>query len=153
MGRVDKYNRMVLDAIISGTPLPAKKAKEIAESGLSESQIQQSCIRWFQLVHPQLWKDGVLFHIPNERKCSVRQGRKLKSEGVVKGVADLCLAQAKHGFHALYIEMKKPGNYQKPGQKEWQTGIEKHGYKYVVCKSRDEFEKIVTEYLNESNDV
>lgn len=149
MGKVDSHNKMVLDAIISGTPLPAKKAREIAQSGLSESHIQQSCIRWFQVVHPKLWQDGVLFHIANERKCSVRQGRRLKAEGVVKGVADLCLAQARHGYNALFIEMKKPGNYQQKEQKEWQAGVERHGYKYVVCKSLDEFEKTVTEYLNE----
>ena len=90
MGNVDKYNRMVLDAIINGTPISTKEAKRIAQSGLSESDIQQSCVRWFQVIHPQLWKDGVLFHIPNERKCSYRHGSKLKAEGVISGVADLC---------------------------------------------------------------
>ncbi len=140
---------MVLDSIISGTPIPAKKAKEMAQYGLSESQIQQSCIRWFQVMYPHLWKDGVLFHVANERKCTQWQGKKLKLEGVVKGVADLCLAVGRHGFNALYIEMKKPGGYQSKEQKDWQAGVEKHGNRYVVCKSLDEFEKIVTEYINE----
>lgn len=149
MGKVSKYDKMVLDSIISGTPLPAKKAREIAQHGLTESQIQQSCIRWFQVSHPNLWADGILFHVANERKCTQWQGKKLKLEGVVKGVADLCLALSRHGFNALYIEMKKPGNYQSKEQKEWQSGVEKHGNKYVVCKSLDEFEKIVTEYINE----
>lgn len=149
MGKVSKYDKMVLDSIISGTPLPAKKAREIAQHGLTESQIQQSCIRWFQVTYPKLWSDGVLFHVANERKCTQWQGKKLKLEGVVKGVADLCLALSRHGFNALYIEMKKPGNYQSKEQKEWQSGVEKHGNKYVVCKSLDEFEKIVTEYINE----
>lgn len=149
MGKVSKYDTIVLNSIISGTPLPAKKAREIAQHGLTESQIQQSCIRWFQVTHPNLWSDGVLFHVANERKCTQWQGRKLKLEGVVKGVADLCLALSRHGFNALYIEMKKPGNYQSKEQKEWQSGVERHGNKYVVCKSLDEFEKIVTEYINE----
>lgn len=149
MGKVSKYDKMVLDSIISGTPLPAKKAREIAQHGLTESQIQQSCIRWFQVSHPNLWADGILFHVANERKCTQWQGKKLKLEGVVKGVADLCLALSRHGFNALYIEMKKPGNYQSKEQKEWQSGVERHGNKYVVCKSLDEFEKIVTEYINE----
>ena len=68
---------------------------------------------------------------------------------VVKGVADLCLSVSRHGFNALYIEMKKPGNYQSKEQKEWQSGVEKHGNKYVVCKSLDEFEKLITDYLRE----
>lgn len=149
MRKDDKYNKTLLNAIIAGTPIPAKKAKEIAQSGLTESQIQQSCIRWFQFTHPQLWRDGVLFHVANERKCTQWQGKKLKLEGVVKGVADLCLSVSRLGFNALYIEMKKPGNYQSKEQKEWQSGVEKHGNKYVVCKSLDEFEKLITEYLRE----
>lgn len=149
MRKDDKYNKTLLNAIITGTPIPAKKAKEIAQSGLTESQIQQSCIRWFQFTHPQLWRDGVLFHVANERKCTQWQGKKLKLEGVVKGVADLCLSVSRHGFNALYIEMKKPGNYQSKEQKEWQSGVEKHGNKYVVCKSLEEFEKLITEYLRE----
>lgn len=149
MGKVDSYNKEVLKAIIDGTPISAKKARAIAQHGLTESQIQQSCIRWFQVAHPKLWADGVLFHIANERKCTQWQGRKLKLEGVVKGVADLCLTLSRHGFNALYIEMKKPGNYQEPEQEQWQAGVEKHGNRYVVCKSLDEFERIVNEYINE----
>lgn len=149
MKKNDTYNKLLLRSIISGTPLPAKKAREIAQYGLTESQIQQSCIRWFQIKYPKLWKDGVLFHVANERKCTQWQGKKLKLEGVVKGVADLCLALSRHGFNALYIEMKKPGSYQSKEQKEWQAGIEKHGNRYVVCKSLDEFERITTEYIDE----
>lgn len=150
MGKVDAYNKMVLDAIKAGKPIPAEKARAVMQSTLSESQIQQSCIRWFQLTHPQLWKDGVLFHVANERKCTQWQGKKLKLEGVVKGVADLCLALSRHGYNALYIEMKKPGNYQSPEQKQWQAGVERHGNKYIVCKSQDEFVKAITEYITES---
>ena len=31
MRKDDKYNKTLLNAIISGTPIPAKKAKEIAQ--------------------------------------------------------------------------------------------------------------------------
>lgn len=147
MRKDDQYNKILFNSIVTGTPIPAKKAREIAQYGLSESQIQQSCIRWFQFAYPQLWKDGVMFHVANEGKRSQWQGKKLKLEGVVRGVADLCLAVSRHGFNALYIEMKKPGGYQFKEQKEWQAGIEKHGNKYVVCKSLDEFEKLINEYL------
>lgn len=52
-------------------------------------------------------------------------------------------------YHALYIEMKKPGSYQRPEQKEWQKNCEKYGNKYVVCKSLDQFRDEVNNYLNE----
>lgn len=75
------------------------------------------------------------------------QGRRIKREGIVRGVADLCLAMPRHGYGALYIEMKRPDRYQSPEQRTWQKNIERHGNKYVVCKSLDEFIKIINRYL------
>ena len=51
---------------------------------------------------------------------------------------------------ALLIETKVKGNYQSQSQKEWQQQIEKEGYKYVVCRSLDEFQNQVTNYLGKS---
>ena len=75
-------------------------------------------------------------------------GAKMVREGIVRGVADLCLCIPRGGYHALYIEMKKPGSYQRPEQKEWQKNCEKYGNLYVVCRSLEEFREIVTKYLN-----
>lgn len=116
-------------------------------SGPSESQIQQMCINWFRLQHQKLWEDGVLFHIPNEGIRRGVTGKRMKAEGIVKGVADLCLAIPRHGYAALYIEMKRPGCYQRPEQKMWERGVTKHGNKYVVCKSLEEFQLTINRYL------
>ena len=48
----------------------------------------------------------------------------------------------------MCIEMKKPGEYQRTVQKEWQKECEAAGNKYVVCRSLDDFIKAVTDYLN-----
>lgn len=149
MGKVDEYNRAVLESIKTGQPVSAKLVKRVYQSSLSESQIQQECVKWFRFAYPDLYADGVFYHVGNERQCSIRQGQRLKAEGVLKGVADLHLDVARHGYHKLCIEMKKPGGYQSPEQKAWQKGVEKHGIKYVVCKSLDEFISIITQYLNE----
>lgn len=138
----------VLQAICEGRdPSTVRKPPRDPSLGPSESQIQQSCIKWFQLQHRDLWDDGVLFHIANEGIRLDGQGRRTKREGIVRGVADLCLAMPRHGFGALYIEMKRPGCYQSPEQKTWQKNMERHGNKYVVCKSLDEFIVIVNRYL------
>lgn len=149
MGKVSKYDKMVLDSIISGIPLTKEQYKQITHAKKSEADIQKECIDWFKEHHPRLWTDGVLYHIPNEGKRSGRNGRGLVLTGLVCGVADLCLAVGRHGYHALYIEMKKDGTYQRPSQKQWEAGITKHGNKYVVCRSKDEFSKIVDEYLSD----
>lgn len=147
MARNDSFNRRVLDAIVSGKPISVpKKVKPITPL---ESQIQQQCIRWFQYQYRKLWDDGVLFHIPNEGLRHAATGKRMKSEGIVRGVADLCLAMGRRGYHHLYIEMKRPGNYQSPFQKAWEQGISKHGNAYVVCKSVEEFKETVNWYLGE----
>lgn len=146
--KADAYNRRVLEAIKQGVPLskiPAPTKKEYC--GPSESEIQQSCIGWFKIFHRELWEDGVLFHIPNEGIRLGGIGSRMKREGIVRGVADICLAVPRQGFGALYIEMKRPDNYQSPEQKRWQKGVEKHGNKYAVAKSLQDFIAIVNEYL------
>ena len=146
--RKDSYNMLVLQAIKEGRdPKTEKKPPRDPSEGPSESEIQQSCIKWFQLQHRALWEDGVLFHIANEGIRLGGQGRRIKREGIVRGVADLCLAMPRHGYGALYIEMKRPDRYQSPEQRTWQKNIERHGNKYVVCKSLDEFIKIINRYL------
>lgn len=106
---------LVLQAIKEGRdPKTVKKPPRDPSEGPSESEIQQSCIKWFQLQHRALWEDGVLFHIANEGIRLGGQGRRIKREGIVRGVADLCLAMPRHGYGALYIEMKRPDRYQSP---------------------------------------
>lgn len=144
----NSHNALVLKAIMEGKdPLKVKRPPREPSESPTESQIQQSCFRWFQLQHKGLWEDGVLFHIANEGIRLGGQGRRAKREGIVRGVADICLAVPRHGYGALYIEMKRPGCYQSPEQKTWAQNITKHGYKYVVCKSLDEFIMTVNRYL------
>lgn len=144
MARVS-FDKEVLDAILHGKPAP-KKIPRVPK--VSESQIQQSCINWFKAQYPRLWQDGVLFHIANEGVRLGGSGNRAKKEGLVRGVADLCLAMPRKGFGALYIELKKPGCYQRPSQKTWQESMERHGNKYVVVKSVESFMRVIQEYLN-----
>ena len=148
--RTDSYNMQVLKAICEGRdPKTVKRPPRDPSEGPTESEIQQSCIKWFQLQYRKLWDDGVLFHIANEGIRPGRQGGRLKSEGIVRGVADLCLAMPRHGYGALYIEMKRPGCRQSSEQTTWQKSIEKHGNKYVVCRSLNEFMVTINRYLGQ----
>lgn len=147
MAKKSDWNTQVLDAIVNKKPLP-KKPKSKNVPGVLETHIQQACIKWFMYQYNALWRDGVLFHIPNEGIRRGATGKRMKSEGIVRGVADLCLAMGRHGFHALYVEMKRPDNYQSDFQKAWEEGITKHGNKYVVIKSLDDFKSLIDWYLS-----
>lgn len=112
-----------------------------------EHRIQASCIRWFRLKYPQL--RNILFAVPNAARRSARNGAYMKEEGMLPGVADLILLKSNRFYGALCIEMKKPGEYQRPVQKEWQKECEANGNKYVVVKSLDEFIDVVDNYLKD----
>lgn len=112
-----------------------------------EHRIQVSCVNWFKLAHPDL--ANILFAIPNGGRRDAVTGAKLKEEGVLAGVADLILLKRNKRFGGLCIEMKTRTGKQSETQKRWQKDVEATGNKYVVCRSLDEFIKVVTEYLND----
>lgn len=106
-----------------------------------ESSLQTQCVKWFRLQYPNL----VIYAVPNGGSRNVREAQRLKSEGVLAGVADLTilLPQGK----SLYIEMKVKGNRQTSNQKEFQQKAEALGHKYYVCYNFEEFEKVVKQEL------
>lgn len=154
MKKENTYNNRLLKAIIQGKDKSSVPKHIRRVSDASESEIQQSCLQWFRLQYPRLAAEGMLFHIANEGVRMGAMGSRMKREGIVRGVADLCLAIPSHGYSALYIEMKRPktifhdATYQSPQQKEWQKNVEKYGNKYVVCRSVEEFKDIIKDYLS-----
>lgn len=124
----------------------ASKTKSRKKPTDNEHKIQCSCVRWFRLKYPKL--QNVLFAVPNGGRRDAVTGAKLKEEGATSGVSDLILLKSNRFYGGLCIEMKKPGGYQSPSQKEWQKDAEANGAKYVVCRSLDEFIKEITDYLN-----
>lgn len=111
-----------------------------------ESRIQQACVRWFRLQYPRL----ILFAIPNGGYRNAVTGAILKSEGVLAGVSDLMLMHPAGGYHGLCIEMKTPKGKQQESQKQFQRQAEVAGYKYIICRSLDNFMAEIREYLNSS---
>lgn len=111
----------------------------------NESTLQIHCVTWFNLAFTEF--KGLLFSVPNGGQRNVATARVMKMEGVVAGVSDLILFVPASGYHALCIEMKTEKGKQSELQKEWQTKVEAQGYKYVVCRSVEEFQKSVTDYL------
>ena len=110
-----------------------------------ESVIQQTCVRWFRMQYPQLAM--LLFAVPNGGARLRSEAAIMKAEGTMKGVADLLLLFPAKKYHGLCIEMKTPTGRQQPSQKAWQERAEWAGYKYVICRSFDEFMAEIDAYL------
>lgn len=112
-----------------------------------ESKIQIACVNWFRYQYPEYKK--LLFSVPNGGARNSITGAILKVEGALSGVSDLILLKPNKYYSTLCIEMKQPKGYQQDSQKEWQKAVESVGNKYVVCRSLEEFVKVVNDYLKD----
>lgn len=103
--------------------------------------------------YPDLRK---LYAIPNGGERNKIVAAKLKAQGVRAGVLDISLDVARHGFHGLRIELKRPGNValgQKPGrcspeQNQRISDLVDDGYKVAVCFGWEPARDVLVEYLS-----
>ena len=117
-------------------------------SSEEEHHLQCNCVKWFRLQYPRMKHN--LFAVPNGGGRGKADAGKLKAEGVLSGVSDLILLKRNTEYGGLMIEMKTKKGVQAGSQKDWQEKISKDGYKYVVCRSLEDFMREVNEYLSSS---
>lgn len=110
-----------------------------------EHKLQSMCVKWFRYKHPELYPN--LFAVPNGGKRDAITGARLKAEGALAGVSDLILLKSNRYYHALLIEMKTPKGVLSDNQKWWSGKIATDGYKYVVCRSLEDFSREIERYL------
>lgn len=110
-----------------------------------ESKLQRACVRWFRLQFPEL--SGNLWAIGNGGNRDVVTGYVMKLEGVLAGVADLMLCVPNEEYHGLFIEMKTAKGRQSESQRLFQINHESKHYSYKICRSFDEFRKVVENYI------
>lgn len=120
-------------------------------ANMTEDQIQQAVIRWSQQasvrkMFPQL---ALLYHIPNERKCTPQQGARLKRMGVKSGVPDLHLPVARGVYHGLYLEMKTEKGRVSANQTWWLERLRENGCCCVVCRCWEDAAHTLVTYLTE----
>ena len=115
---------------------------------LGEDQEQELVIQWKELMVGRCPKLKYHHHCPNGGSRHPAEAQKLRRMGVVPGVSDLFLPVARHGYHGLWIEMKRQqGGRLSPKQKDWLEGMREEGYKAVRADGAEEAIAILEEYL------
>lgn len=112
-----------------------------------EHKIQCQMVKWFRLQYPKMKHN--LFAIPNGGRRDAVTGAKLKEEGVLSGISDLILLKSNRFYGALLIETKTKTGSQSDTQKEWEQKITEDGYKYVVVRSLEDFQREIKQYLED----
>lgn len=122
-----------------------KKETERRKKNTSpEHDLQVRCVWWFR----SQYKKAMIFAIPNGGQRNVIVAKRMKDEGVTRGIPDLCIPYPSKGFHGLYIEMKagKRGKVS-PEQAQVMNTLNALGYYCAVCRDFDEFKTEVDRYM------
>ena len=107
----------------------------------SEHDEQVGFINWFRAKYPQV----LIFAIPNGEKRAITVAKRLKAEGVVRGIPDLFIPQ-----WTLWVEMKRiSGGRLSPEQKGMITYLEGIGQKVIVGKGAADASRQILEFLEE----
>jgi len=108
----------------------------------TEAAIQSACVMWAWNERPET--RGLLFMVHNNPLNKI-DGARRKAMGMVAGVSDLIFLR--DNLPPLCIEMKDENGRQTPAQIEWQKVAQSCGCEYVVVRSLDEFQTVLTPYL------
>ena len=88
-----------------------------------------------------------LFAIPNGGLRNIAVARKLKSEGLKKGVFDLFLPIPCSGYHGAFFEIKSPSGSLSKDQKEFGKYLGTRGYFYAIIRNVEIFKSVVSFYV------
>lgn len=108
-----------------------------------ESQIQQAAI--FEIN--TRYKGLVIYATLGGGRRDKREAAKLKREGARPGIPDLVVPYARNGYHALYIEVKRPGQKPRRSQIEFINFLKENNYKVEVLDDVSAIVKCVAEYV------
>ena len=107
----------------------------------SEHSEQVGFINWFRVKYPNV----LIFAIPNGEKRAITVAKRLKAEGVVRGIPDLLIPQ-----WTLWVEMKRiSGGRLSPEQKAMIQYLEGIGQKVIVAKGAADASKQILEHIKE----
>lgn len=147
-------------------PRPESACKSGRESGE-----QSALFLWCALPETRkAYPDAIKLYANNNNagKGDAIRGAQAKQQGVREGVADTTLPVARHGMHALYLELKinpnhpankrvsaktgkelksKQGELSEP-QERFRDQVRADGYGYAVAEGWEEARDIIIRYLS-----
>lgn len=124
--------------------VPAKQAWQQSEASLQVAIVTRSLA--LATAHPSV----LLLHaIPNGDWRGWGTGVKLKAQGVIPGIPDLCMPVARGGYHGFYMELKKSGGHVSDAQWEVMEALHKERYFVRICNHLGTALEIIENYLME----
>ena len=104
---------------------------------ITEARLSQDCFTWHWNNYPT--QRGQLFIIHNNPRNAV-DGARLKAQGLVAGVADMCYLT--NEGKPVFIELKLPKGVQSKNQKWWESVCYSVNVQYFIVRSLDQFKDL-----------
>jgi len=113
---------------------------------MTEAKLQEAVILYIKLKYPNVRYCASLGGI----RTGIKQARKAKKTGYIKGFPDLQITEARKGYYGLFLELKKDNKaYASKEQKEWIQALNERGYKAQCTKGIDATIEAIDDYLGE----
>ena len=113
--------------------------RSLINKTITEHDLQVSVFEEFELLSrneiPEL---KLAFAIPNGGFRGWNAGKKLKAEGVKRGVPDIFIPVSRNNYHGLFIEMKRSDGKESPEQTQYIKSLIEQGYFAYTCYAAQE---------------
>ena len=114
---------------------------------------QVALFRWADIAQVRYPELALLYAIPNGGHRHIQVARKLKAEGVKRGVPDICLPAPRGDWCGLYIEMKTARGTVSKVQRGWLKALQGQGHRVAVCRGWEPARLFIVEYLAVGTDA
>lgn len=107
---------------------------------MSEDKIQQQIIIYYRNYFQRLYKDCLIFSIPNGGLRDKRTAMLMKATGLTPGASDLIVI---YFGRLLFVECKTATGIQSDEQKAFAQRVQDCGYQYYLVRSLDDFKLLL----------
>ena len=115
---------------------------------ISEAALQSQCYLWWRNEYaPKHNLPYQLLYMLNNNSTGARRGSQAKAMGLTPGIPDMHLAIGRKGWHSLYIEFKREGEYVTAVQREVHAALKSEGHSVEIVYGPINFKGVITEYL------
>lgn len=112
---------------------------------MKEHSLQTKVVQYVRTFYP----DIIIASIPNGSGTTAKNRLHLYTEGLLAGMPDLFIAEPKHGFHGLFIEMKTESGIESAEQKRLRKRLNSREYLVFVARSDRTAINLIEDYLSD----
>lgn len=110
---------------------------------MNEHSIQTKVVQYIRTFHPEV----IICSIPNGSGTTASNRLHLHQEGLLAGMPDLFIAEARHGFNGMFVEMKTTKGTESKEQKKIRKQLNDKGYLVFVASSDRTAINLIEDYL------